>query len=276
MKPVIKVAPLSAIFLAVMAFNAFAQSPSTFTVIKVSGSVYSAAMNRTVKSGDEITASDKLKFDSQNAYMHVINPSLGLKTVRDIPDDSPRELMGLLQTFVNNKSPNSTRGAPSNAIEEIRHQLAYPAMLILGEGRIKVDTIHLALKSPAGIKATYRIKEKEVERQISDANGFNLGKNYVFDSDAPKQLPEITVTYYEDVNDRFFSTIELIGKFTPSYANEETLARELKVLIGILQLAGGNTENIEAHVISYLTSEYEAPILSNLRDWLAVNKLLTY
>lgn len=259
-----------------MNLDALAQSPSTFTVIKVSGSVYSAAMNRTVKSGDELATSDKLKFNSEKAYMHVINPAMGLKTVRGLSDDSPRELMGLLQAFVNNKSPNSSRGTPSTAIEEIRHQLAYPAMLILGDGRIKVDTENLSLKSPAGIKATYQIKGKEVDRLISDDSGFNLGKNFVFDSVALKQLPEITVTYYEDVNDRFFSAIELIGKFTPSYANEETLARELKVLIGILQLAGGDADSIETHVVTYLTSEYEAPIQANLRDWLATNKLLTY
>ena len=276
MNPAKKIFPLAIVIFAVMNLDALAQSPSTFTVIKVSGSVYSAAMTRTVKSGDELATSDKLKFNSEKAYMHVINPAMGLKTVRGLSDDSPRELMGLLQAFVNNKSPNSSRGTPSTAIEEIRHQLAYPAMLILGDGRIKVDTENLSLKSPAGIKATYQIKGKEVDRLISDDSGFNLGKNFVFDSVALKQLPEITVTYYEDVNDRFFSAIERIGKFTPSYANEETLARELKVLIGILQLAGGDADSIETHVVTYLTSEYEAPIQANLRDWLATNKLLTY
>jgi hypothetical protein len=274
--PTKRIFPIAVVIFAVMTLDALAQSPSTFTVIKVSGSVYSAALNRTVQQGDKIAASDKLKFNSQKAYMHVINPGMGLKTVRDIPDDSPRELMGLLQAFVNNKSPNSSRGTPSTVIEEIRHQLEFPAMLVLGDGRIKVATEDLSLKSPAGIKAAYNVKGKEVDRVISDESGFNLGKDFVFESDVPKQLPEITITYYEDVNDRFFSSIELIGKFTPSYTDEATLAKELKVLIGILQIAGGDADSIEPHVINYLTSEYEAPIQANLRDWLSANRLLTY
>lgn len=259
-----------------MTLNAFTQSPSTFTVIKVSGSVYSAALNRTVKRGDELTASDKLKFDSQKSYLHVINPGLGLKTVRDIPDDSPRELMGLLQTFVTNKSSRLSRGAVSTAIEKIRHELAYPKMLILGDGRIKIPTEEISLKSPAGIKASYNVSGNEVEHIISDESGMNLGKHFVFDKDALKTFPEITITYYEDVNDRFFSEVELIGKFTPYYIEEESLSKELEVLIGILKLAGGDIDTIEANVVTYLTTEYEAPILSNLRDWLSANKLLTY
>lgn len=255
--------------------NAFAQTPTTFTVIKVSGSVYSSALKRTVKNGDVIAASDQLKFDSQKTYMHVINPGTGLKTVRDVPDDSPRELMGLLQAFVNNKTSNLSRGTPTNAIEEIRHQLAYPTMLVLGDGRINVPTTDLPLKRPAGIKASFILKGNEMNQVISDEGGFNLGKNFVFKSHDIQVFPEIIVMYYEDLNDQFFSMVEIIGKFRPYYTDEAALAKELKVLIGILQLAGGDTENIKTNVATYLTSEYEAPILTNLSNWLSTNNLLS-
>jgi hypothetical protein len=260
----------------VLVFPRAVQAQSTFTVIKVSGSVYSTSMDRAVKRGDVLAPSDKLKFDSQQSYMHVVGQREGLKTVRDASADSPRELMDLLQTFVNNKSANSSRGAVSTEIEKIRHQLAYNAMLILGDGRINVTTEEISLKSPSGIKASYALKGNKVDKVISDESGFNLGKSFIFKSHGDQKFPQITVTYYEDVNDRFFSAVEILGAFTPFYTEEDNLLKELKVLIGILEIAGGDTQSIESNVVTYLTSEYEAPILPNLRDWLSKNELLTY
>src|SRR6478736_4890265 len=91
-----------------------AQQPSTFTVIKVNGKVYSNALNREVKSKDVIKASDNLAFDSKGAYLHVINPEMGRKTIRNVPDNSPRQFMSLLQGFLSQDKKNKTsRGAAS-------------------------------------------------------------------------------------------------------------------------------------------------------------------
>src|ERR1700741_3018378 len=72
---------------------------TTFTVIKVNGKVLSAALKREVKTGDMIATTDKLTFSNRESYLHVVNPTQGRKTLRNIPDTSPRELMVLLEKF---------------------------------------------------------------------------------------------------------------------------------------------------------------------------------
>lgn len=260
------------IFALLASLSGFAQTPTTFTVIKVSGSVYSSALKRAVKNGDVIAASDQLKFDSQKTYMHVINPVQGLKTVRNIEGDSPRQLMELLQTFVNNKMLRSSRGAPEG-YEKIKALFSHEKILILGDGRLTFKKNELSFESPAGVKAAYMSEGKTVEKTISDNEGFNLGKSFVFEDFEGSTIPSVVLIYYENLADRFFTPIELLGEFTPVYVEEKPVLAEVKFLIETLKASGTPSNNIETAVIEYLTGEYEAPLLPNLRNWLAKNNL---
>ena len=208
-----------------------AQQPTTFTVIKVSGKVYSNTFNREVKSKDVIKASDNLAFNSRGAYLHVINPEMGRKTIRNVPDNSPREFMVLLQSYLSQDKKNKTsRGAGSKGIEEIVSQLSYDTLLILAAGRIPIDTTETSLKKPAGVIVTYRLNEKKVERIISDATGFNLGKKYLL-ADAGLPYPKVMVNYCEDTADPFFSPSVMLGAFVPYYVDEEMLKSEVKTIL---------------------------------------------
>ena len=82
-----------------------AQLQTSYTLIKVSGKVVSKILNRELITGDILRPDDRLIFDSKDTHVHVINDE-GAKTIRNVPDNSPRELMKLMDTFL---SPNKNK-----------------------------------------------------------------------------------------------------------------------------------------------------------------------
>ncbi len=254
--------------------NLVAQSSTTFTVIKVSGKIYSNSLKREVTNKDVLKTSDNLTFDSKGSYLHVINPEMGRKTIRNVPDNSPREFMQLLQGFLSqDKKSKTSRGASSKGIEDIISQLSYDTLLILAEGRIPIDTSEASLKNPSGMVVTYRVDGKKVDRLISDNSGFNLGKSYLFGAvDSPNL--KIMVTYCEDTSDPFFSPSVMLGSFVPYYADEEVLRMEIKIIIDELKTNPTASANTMKLITDYLTDEYAVPIQDNLQEWLRSNSLM--
>jgi hypothetical protein len=251
-----------------------AQQPTTFTVIKVSGKVYSNALNREVKSKDVIKTSDNLAFNSRGAYLHVINPEIGRKTIRNVPDNSPREFMALLQGYLSQDKKNKTsRGAGSKGIEKIVSQLSYDTLLILASGRIPIDTTETSLSKPAGVIVTYRLNEKKTERIISDASGFNLSKKYLV-GDMGLPYPKVIVNYCEDTGDPFFSPSVMLGSFVPYYVDEEALKAEVNTILDTYKSKPPSPTELIKIITSYLASEYATPVEVNVKDWLRTVNLL--
>ncbi len=250
-----------------------AQQATTFTVIKVSGKVYSNALKREVTSKDVLKTSDNLTFHSKASYLHVVNPEMGRKTFRNVPDNSPREFMQLLNGFLSqDKKSKTSRGAASKGIEELIDQLSYDTLLILSSGRIFIDTTETSLKKPAGMLATYRMDGNKVDRIISDNSGFNLGKSYLFGGiGAP--YPKVVVNYCEDTADPFFSPIIMLGSFVPFYVDEELLKIEVKTIIDAFQTKPSSVDVVK-QITEYLSSEYAFPIHENVTAWLQSSKLM--
>ena len=248
-------------------------SSSTYTVIKVSGKVMSSLFKREVKAGDVVKASDKLTFESRNSYVHIINPD-GRKTIRNVPDNSPRELMQLLQTFLSPDKKNRASRGMSQGFDRITEQLSFDTLLILGKGRIAIDTTEISMKKPAGIKASYSSKTEKVVRIISEGAGFNLGKEYLFAEGTTRPFPRVLVSYYENMADPDFNPSELLGYFVPLYVDEGNLQMEIKAIIDALKATGMASSKITAECLTYLTTEYATPISQNVKDWIAANKLM--
>lgn len=254
---------------AVYASNLCAQPSDNFVVIKVGGNVFSSVLNRTVKTGDVVTTKDKLIFQSRGSYLHVINPALGRKTIRNIPDSSPREFMQLLQTFLSvDKKYGNSRGGLAAGIERLVTKFAYDTILILGKGRIAIDTTEVSLRKPSGVKAVYSLKQENVTRVISDDTGFNLGKTYLFDKSMNSPCPKVILWYDEDLKDPLFSPSTLLGTFVPFYPDEEALRYETQAIVETLRGNKLPSSQIVKEVVGYLSAEYASPIPENVKEWL--------
>lgn len=255
--------------------NLYAQPSDNFVVIKVGGSVFSSVLKRTVKTGDVVTAKDKLIFQSRGSYLHVINPSVGRKTIRNIPDNSPREFMQLLQAFLSADKKNSnSRGGLSAGIERLVSQFAYDTILILGNGRIAIDTSEVSLAKPTGVRAVYSLNRENITRVISDDTGFNLGKAYLFDKPTNSPYPKVILWYDKDLADPLFSPSTLLGSFVPYYPDEEGLSKETQTIIEALHRTPIPSSQIVNEIISYLSAEYASPIPQNVKEWLEGSKQL--
>ena len=253
--------------------SAWSQQKKVYTVIKVSGKIHSYLLKREIRTGDQITPADQLSFDSGSAYVHVINPE-GRKTLRNIPDKSPRDLIVLLEKFqAHDKRYLKSRGGINQYIENLSYDLAHDTLLILGAGRIGIDTSQLSLRDPCGIKAIYEIGGNRVEKTVSGASGFALGRDRLFDPGSAGPYPKVTLQYLTDLKDSFFSTAITIASFTPHYADEAALKGEVKAIVRSLDGIPRNGEQAVREVFSYLSSEYAPPVEENLKAWLAENRL---
>ncbi len=256
-------------------FQLNAQISTSFTVIKVSGKVVSKILNRQLKSGDVVKLDDRLVFDTKDAYVHVINAE-GTKTIRNIPDNSPREFMHLMQTFLSPDSRNkATRGVESSSYGKIKNVLTEDTILILGNGYISIDTTETSLRKPAGVKAKFSVNNEKVSLLISTETGYHIGKEQLFfKTPGIMSYPKVTVVYYEDVADPIHKASVLLGSFTPLYIDEVELQKEVKIIIASLHDSKLSNDHIFKEINSYLWSEYAAPIQENVKAWLDGNELL--
>lgn len=256
-------------------FQLKAQISTSFTVIKVSGKVVSKILNRQIKSGDIVKPDDRLIFDTKDAYVHVINAE-GTKTIRNIPDNSPREFMQLMQTFLSPDSKNkATRGVENSSYEKIKSVLKEDTLLILGNGYISIDTTETSLHKPAAVKAKFSVNNEKVSLLISTETGYHLGKEELFfKTPGMMSYPKVTVVYYEDIGDPIHKASVLLGSFTPWYIDEVELQKEVKIIIKSLNDSKLSNDHIFKEITSYLWSEYAAPIPENVKGWLDGNELL--
>lgn len=272
-KPFVFLLQLLALLFMAMSLNA--QSPSTFTVIKVSDKVYSGVLKRELKTGDVISPSDKLSFGSKESYLYVISPNDGQKSVRNVPDSSPRELMQLFEKFLDrNKKNLKARGDNTRYMESLAQRLSKETLLILGSGRINIDTTQLNLKKPSGIKAVYELNAKKIEKMISDESGFKLGRDQLFENADAFPFPKIRLYYYEDLTDPFFKPFLPLGSFVPYYADETALGREVRAIVNAFPVDPSKRSVVIREIMDYLTGEYADPIEENVKDWLMNQKLL--
>src|SRR5882672_11195992 len=83
------------IFMLSLAPELLAQS-NTYSVLKVTGSVYCERLKKDLQNGDKITEQDKVRFVSPDAYLVVISPRDGRKVVKPVSKNSSSELKSLL------------------------------------------------------------------------------------------------------------------------------------------------------------------------------------
>lgn len=244
----------------------------TFTVIKVNGRVLSTALKREVKTGDVITAKDKLTFNNKDAYLHVFNPTQGRKTLRNVTDSSPRELMVLLEKFAaKDKNRSKSRGTDLDYIETLSGKFLADTIAVLGNGVIPIDTSRLSLKEPAAIVAEFQIGDQRQKKTISSKNGFSLGKSDLFGNSSMASIPRISVWYYQNSADPVFSPSSAIGAFVPLYLDEAALKSEVNAIVTSLK---GDGQQVTAHVLDFISQAYAPAVEENVTQWLKVNKML--
>lgn len=251
---------------------ALGQTPSQYHVVRVVGHVESPALKRELKTGDVIQSKDQLRFGTKESYIIVNSPQTGRKRISGIPDNSPREFLQLLQSFVQpDTKSTSTRAISMVYLEELQNSMSHDTLLVLGDGFVPVNIKKLSLAKPAIIRAWhYDQNKKRVYKELSDANGFRLSQQQLYGnvSESSEKFirARVAVLYFEDgAEDPAFTPGVLLGAFVPMYhPREAELASELRSLIS----ARDKGVTVLAEIHSYLREEYAPAQEDNLKAWL--------
>jgi hypothetical protein len=249
-----------------------AQTPAQYHVVRVVGQVKSPALKRQLKTGDVIQAKDQLTFGNKESYVIVNSPQTGRKRISGVPDESPREILKLLQSFVQPElKSTASRNISLQYIEQLQSSMSSDTLLILGDGFIPVNIQKLSLDKPAIIRAWHYDNEKKVKyNTISTSAGFTLDKKSLLGDDPARK---VIIEYYEDEKeDPVFSPGMLLGAFVPLYVNEDGLASEIRALIASTDKTAPKA--ILTEVNGYLRDVYAPSQEANLRAWLKAQKIL--
>ncbi len=258
--------------LILVACTTMAQSINEYKVVRVVGLVESPVLNRALRTGDVINGKDHLKFGSNEAYLIVTSPKTGRKKISGVPDNSPREFLQLLESFIKPElKSTASRSISLQYLESLQNSMAYDTLLVLGDGFVPVDTSKLSLGPPAAIKAWHTRNGKVVYQKISTRMGFSLSPSIIFESPLPDRLPRVVIEYFQNENDDpVFEPGLLLAAFVPLTVDEKRLADELRV---ILAIAAGKEQQM-TEINNYLISEYAPAQKTNLAAWISANNLL--
>jgi hypothetical protein len=247
-----------------------------FTVIKVTGKVFSQKYGRSLTSNDKINSKDALQFESKDASIILLSPKTGRKLIKGVPDSSPREFMQLLESFVKpSEKSTATRSAGAEYFSKLEHMLAHDSILILGDGKIMIDTTKLKISGITGIRVIYKKGKANVVKKISDSNSFSLSRTTLFDQESPKPTPRVTIQYYlNEKEDYAFADAEIIGEFIPLYADEAQIKLEVRAVIDALADNKLVSADLLKEIKDYLDTVYGPTMNENLRPWLAANQLI--
>lgn len=268
-----KILPYALLFLTLICQ---AQTATQYHVVRVVGKVESPALKRELKTGDVIQSKDHLKFATKESYIIVNSPQTGRKRISGVPDNSPREFLQLLQSFVQPElRSTASRNISIEYLETLQSSMAFDTLLVLGDGFIAVNTQKLSLAKPAIIRAWHHDEQKKVAyNTISNLEGFYLDDKNLFGDHAGAFVTrKVVVEYFEDEKeDPMFTPGLLLGAFVPMYVYEQSLAEEIRTLVG-----KPDKNNVKAALIeinNYLRDEYAPAQGDNLKAWLKEQKII--
>lgn len=258
----------------VVSTSLWAQHDETFRVIHVSGTVHHMKLSRPLQQGDKIHVSDPLKFSTRNDYVIVINPKVGRKTIRGVPDSSPRELKSLLESFLlPSEKSTGTRGLDTEYWASLNETFR-DTVLILGDGTIPLNKKYMNLAKPAVVSASYKGKKgSHVSRVVNDGQSLCLSKSCLLgDADI---TTKVMLEYYENEADSkdLPGSGTFIGYFWPLYGDENSILKEVQVIVDVLKESP--RPEIIREVRRFLADQYGQTEEQNLVAWLQAHKLIS-
>ncbi len=256
-------------------FFAWAQTSDIYRVISVSGSIEHVKQNRPLQQGDRITLTDPLKFSNKSDFIIVIHPKIGRKLIRGVPDNSPRELENLIQSFV---KPSERSTASRSTATEYWSQLndvLKDTVVILGDGVITLNNEFIKLAPPAVVVAVNKVKKgTPLTRKISSQQEVSLSRATLFPDAGNEVSSKVMIEYYADekVSLDLPGSGQLIGYFWPKYVDEVKLEKECRVIADFF--AEHKNPAVVKEIKSFIEEHYGNVESSNLNRWLNQRQII--
>ncbi len=263
--------------LMVFSFSLFtwAQTNDLYRVISVSGSIEHVKQNRPLQQGDKITLTDPLKFSKKSDFVIVIHPKIGRKMIRGVPDNSPRELENLIQSFVKPIEKSTASRSTTNEYWASLNETFKDTVVILGNGIINLNSEFIQLKPPAVVVAIYKVKKDySISRKVSSGQELQLGRGMLYPENGDEVKSKILIEYYPDekLSLDLPGSGELIGYFWPRYLDEDKLEQECRIILDAY--ADQPSTVSEKEMKNFIVENYGHVENTNLSQWLKERHLI--
>jgi hypothetical protein len=259
----------------VISIAAWAQNTEVYRVISISGSIEHVKQNRPLQQGDRISLTDPLKFSNKSDFVIVIHPKIGRKMIKGVPDNSPRELENLIQSFVKPTERSTASRSTSNEYWAALNETLKDTVVILGDGIINLNSEFVKLKPPAVVVAIYKVKkDNSISRKISSGQDIMLGKGKLFPEIGDEVKSKIMIEYYSDekLSLDLPGSGELIGNFWPRYLDEDKLERECRVILDVY--ADQPSTQSAKEIKNFIVEHYGRVEDNNFSQWLKQRHLI--
>ena len=260
------------ILLGSIASVSFAQPGDHYRVVRVVGHVESSILKREFKTEDIIPDGDKLKFKGKEDYLVIFHPRSGRKRIQGVPDEQPRELNLLLQSFLRpDHRSTGTRDVNTTYKDKLKASLK-DKVLMLGTCTIDLDPNLFPIKPPATIKAQYRVgNQSSVTITVLVDQTIHLDKKTLFPN-ATSATPTVLLMYFLKESSSMLESEDFLGNFTPVYVEDTVILPEVRTISESLK--GSPADSVKKYVTQYLTQEYGKPQPINLEAWLKSHHLV--
>ncbi|NOS56742.1 MAG: hypothetical protein HOP37_10870 [Cyclobacteriaceae bacterium] len=210
-----------------------AQANEVYRVISISGLIEHVNLSRALQQGDRIKLTDPLKFSHKNDFVIVINPKIGRKMIRGVPDNSPRELKLLIESFLKPDEKSTASRSTSSEYWSHLNETLKDTVVILDDGIITLNSQFINLKPPAVVIAIYKLKKVAVSRKVSVGQDVALSKLKLLPEVGDEINSKVMIEYYPDekLSLDLPGSGELIGYFWPRYVDEDKLEKECQVIV---------------------------------------------
>lgn len=249
---------LSGIFLIFILITSADKLVDEYKVIKVTGKILYKNSGKEMSTGDIFMANAPLKFSSDNSRAAVISKLKG-RFVLAPPSKSQKTN---LVPAVNNISSRS--GAIINELDLKNHFSGN--YLILERLELPVNEKTFPQDNERFFFLSYQYNGEKIAKKLpSDGNKLILDKAEIFSIDGESITPFNTemILFYRDDSSK---ENMLISKFNPVFPDNESLIKEVKVILN--EYSEKTDEKKFNEVKGYLTEFYGKPYDENLREWL--------
>ncbi len=247
-----------------------------YTVLAVKGEIISEKTGQPIKEMDEICATDKLTFSSQNSKASVFSSEQGTFVVK-LGDKKKKDALTAFvgSVLFSGKEKLSTKHIDFDELELININFYEKEFgneyFIIRESKIFVDSKLYPMDENNFFYVKYLFGGNEIEKKIkSDKDTLLIDKDFFktveFESN-PEKIDTVSLYYFD--KDKNYS-IKLTS-FSLSFADDNTLKSELSNYITILKKYNLNDYIITEQVINFIYDMYGNVNWYDIRSYLAEN-----
>lgn len=257
------------LMLLVLLLGTPSQPNENFHIIQVHGKIIHVESGKRLKSGDVISASDRLKFKTSDAFAVLINDSHSKFRLRP-RGNNIAAVKDLISPVI--EVSIRTRGcAAQGAIKDLKTYFGDTSFAVIGNSlRLKLDKKKYPLDARHFIIFSYQINGVKISKKLE-----NKGQELIIEKEklqsgkgqtlSGNKIEQVKVFMYDAEN----YVTEEITSFSLIFVNQDSLKNEFQTIVPILKKNQMESQEIKLYLSDYFIDIYGHTDPEKLNEWVA-------